>query len=258
MAAAIAQRPQPGRPGGPLPIAAPSATMNRMEVTTLARAATPHGEIALRRRDDVTELIVNGVFAMDSAEVTSERALADAAGISPGTVVVGGLGLGYTAARLLANGARHVHVVELAEPLIDWARRGVTEQLERLAHDERITLHHGDIAEWLPRRDDDLDAILLDVDNGPGFLIHDHNARVYAADWLRAASERLRPDGVLAIWSEAPVPTLGAALAELGEVTEQLIAVEREGRRFDYALYLLRRSVPAATMNSKARSTGAS
>lgn len=224
-----------------MPIAAHSATINRVELTTLARAATPHGEIALRRRGEVTELVVNGVFAMDSAEVTSELALADAAGDSPGSVVVGGLGLGYTAARLLANGARHVHVVELAEPLIDWAKREVTEQLGRLAHDDRVTLHHGDIAEWLPRRDDDFDAILLDVDNGPGFLIHDHNARVYAADWLAAASERLRPDGVLAIWSEAPVPSLAAALAELGEVSEQLIGVHREGRCFDYALYLLRR-----------------
>ena len=223
-----------------MPITAHSATINRMDLTTLARAATPFGEIALRRRGEVLELIVNGVFAMDSAEVTSEVALADAAGSGPGTVVVGGLGLGYTAARLLANGARHVHVVELAEPLIDWARQGVTEQLHRLAHDDRVTLHHGDIAEWLPRRDDDFDAILLDVDNGPGFLIHDHNARVYAADWLRAASERLRPDGVLAIWSEAPVPELADSLAELGGVTEQVITVEREGRRFDYALYLLR------------------
>ena len=57
-------------------------TGTRPEV--FARATTPHGEIALRRRDGVVELIVNGAFAMDSAEVTSEHALADAAGPAPG------------------------------------------------------------------------------------------------------------------------------------------------------------------------------
>ena len=210
------------------------------DVHQLARADTPHGEIALRRRGEVVELIVNGVFAMDSAEVTSELALADAVGDQPGVVVVGGLGLGFTAARLLANGARFVHVVELARPLIDWALAGVTEQLERVAHDPRVRLHHADIAEWLPRRDDSFDAILLDVDNGPGFLIHDHNARVYAADWLAGAVARLAPGGLLVIWSEGAAPQLARALAELGQLTERIVTVEREGRRFGYALYLLR------------------
>ncbi len=207
----------------------------------LARARTPHGEIALRRRGRVVELIVNGVFAMDSAEVASERALGDAAGRQPGSVVVGGLGLGYTAARLLENGARHVHVIELAEPLIGWAVQGVTEQLGRVAHDPRIQLHHGDIAEWLPRREDAFDAILLDIDNGPGFLIHDQNARVYAGEWLRTASERLAPGGVLAIWSEAEAPELARTLGGLGDLTETPVVVEREGRSFRYALYELRR-----------------
>ena len=205
----------------------------------LARAVTPHGEIALSRRGDVTELIVNGVFAMDSTDASSEIALADAAGLQPGAVVVGGLGLGFTAARLLANGARTVHVVELADPLIDWALAGVTEQLGFLAHDPRVQLHRGDIAEWLPRREELFDAVLLDVDNGPSFLIHDHNARVYTAEWLAEAYPRLAPGGVLVIWSEGPVPELAAALAEVGPVTESVIGVDREGRHFDYVLYRL-------------------
>ena len=210
-------------------------------VEYLARAASPTGEIALRRRGDVVELIVNGVFAMDSAETTSEIALADAAGEAPSRVLVGGLGLGFTAARLLDGGARQVDVVELAQPLIEWALAGVTDQLERVAHDPRVQLHHGDVAEWLPRRTDTFDAILLDVDNGPGFLIHDHNARVYAAEWLSAAVDRLNPGGVLVIWSEGVAPELGRTLARLGTPTETVIGVEREGRRFGYVLYSVRR-----------------
>ena len=219
----------------------PAATMGDVDdVHELARARTPQGEIALRRRGAVHELIVNGVFAMDSAEVTSELALADAAGAAR-VVVVGGLGLGFTAARLLERGARTVHVVELARPLIDWALEGVTEQLERVAHDPRVWLHHADIVEWLPRRAEAFDAILLDVDNGPGFLIHDANARVYAADWLGGAYARLAPGGILVIWSESAAPALAATLGSLGVLEERVIGIQREGRRFDYALYLLRR-----------------
>lgn len=210
------------------------------DVHELARARTPQGEIALRRRGAVHELIVNGVFAMDSVEVTSELALADAAGEAPGVVAVGGLGLGFTAARLLERGARTVHVVELARPLIDWALEGVTEQLEQVAHNPRVRLHHADIVEWLPRRREVFDAILLDVDNGPGFLIHDANARVYAAPWLAQAAARLAPGGVLVIWSESPVPDLAATLGSIGAFEERVIGIQREGRRFDYALYLLR------------------
>ena len=92
------------------------------------------------------------------------------------------------------------------------------------------------------------DAILLDVDNGPGFLIHDQNARVYAADWLTEAADRLNPGGVLAIWSESPERELAATLEALGTVTERLIGVERAGRRFDYALYLLHSPNPQKMM----------
>lgn len=226
-----------------MPSLAPLGHHDRVDepLEQLARATTPHGEIALSRRGTVIELIVNGVFAMDSTDASSEIALADAAGPRPGVVVVGGLGLGFTADRLLANGARTVHVVELARPLIDWALAGVTEQLQRVAHDPRVHLHHDDIAEWLPRREELFDAVLLDVDNGPGFLIHDHNARVYAADWLAEAYERVAPGGVLVIWSESPIPQLAATLAGLGPVAESLVGVDREGRHFEYALYLLRR-----------------
>ena len=201
----------------------------------IARADTPAGEIVLRRRDDVLELVVNGVFAMDSAEVTSELALADAAGTPPGRVLVGGLGLGYTAARLLDASAEKVRVVELAGPLVAWAREGVTEQLGRLAADPRVELITGDIAEQV---DGTWDAILLDVDNGPSFLIHDHNRRVYAEDFLRTCLRSLVPGGRLVVWCEEASPGLASTLERIaGSVELITVPVTRQGRRFDYALY---------------------
>jgi spermidine synthase len=210
----------------------------------IARAGTTAGEVVLRRRDGVTELVVNGVFAMDSAEVASELALADAAGGPPGRVLVGGLGLGYTVVRLLDAGAELVRVVELAEPLLDWARDGLTEQLGRVAADPRVQLVAGDIADAITPG---WDAILLDVDNGPSFLIHDHNRRVYSEDFLRTCFRALNPGGRLVVWCETASPELATTLGRVAGRAELIsVPVTRQGRSFDYALYRVVRSAQAA------------
>lgn len=215
------------------------------EIETLRRAETPHGEVALRRRGEVIELVVNGVFAMDSVETRSEVALADVAldGLpGPARVLVGGLGLGYTAARLLDQDVTRLDVVELAAPLVDWAREGVTEQLGRVAGDPRVRLHAGDVAEWITEHADPWDAVLLDVDNGPSFLIHDHNARVYGTELLARFVGALSEHGRLVIWCEARSPELWSLLRTLDPAASEIVVpISREGRSFDYALYLARR-----------------
>ncbi len=190
--------------------------------------------VVLRTRDGVDELIVNGVFAMDSTEVSSELALADAA-LPAARVLVGGLGLGYTAARLLDGGAGHIRVVELSGQLVDAARDGATAQLARLAADPRVELVTGDIADAI---EGTWDAILLDVDNGPTFLIHDHNARLYRDDFLRRCLAALAPSGRLVVWCEAASPDLEAVMAALaGSVETIVVPVTRGQRHFDYVLY---------------------
>lgn len=212
------------------------------QLVTIARASTEHGEIALRRRGEVIELVVNGVFAMDSVEVSSELALADAAGSPPGRVLVGGLGLGYTAARLLDAGADLVRVVELAQPLLDWAKSGITEQLRVVASDPRVELVCADIVDAVVAAEAGWDAILLDVDNGPSFLIHDHNQQVYSEDFLTRCRTLLSPQGVLAIWCETASPALEVTLRRVfGEVSPIAVEVNREGHCFDYTLYRARR-----------------
>lgn len=204
----------------------------------LARAECGSSEIALLRRGEVIELVVNGVFAMDSAEVASELALADAAGTPPGRVLVAGLGLGYTTARLLDAGAATVRVVELAEPLITWARDGVTDQLGRVAADPRVELVCADIAAELATDPGGWDAILLDVDNGPSFLIHQHNAPLYGAAALRRCLDLLSPGGRLVIWCETASPELELTLRSLSSHVDVIaVPVDREGRSFSYALY---------------------
>nr|WP_300152082.1 hypothetical protein [Propionicimonas sp.] len=199
--------------------------------------------IVLRTRDGVTELIVNGVFAMDSTEVSSELALADAA-LPAGRVLVGGLGLGYTAARLLDGGADFVRVVELSAELVEAAERAATEQLGRVAADPRVELVVGDIADHVAGS---WDAILLDVDNGPTFLIHDHNARLYREEFLRRCLAALTPSGRLVVWCEQESPELVAALTAVAATVETVIVTVRRGERtFDYALY---RARPASAVS---------
>jgi len=190
-------------------------------------------DIVLRTRDGVSELIVNGVFAMDSAEVSSELALADAC-LPAERVLVGGLGLGYTAARLLDRGVSHVRVVELSAALVRAAREGATEQLGRLAADPRVELVVADIAEAVTAG---WDAILLDVDNGPSFLIHEENAALYAEDFLRRCLDALAPGGRLLVWCESASPDLEITLRRLGEVVPITVPVTRQGRSFDYVIY---------------------
>ena len=222
------------------------------ERTVVARSGSERGEVVLARRGEVDELVVNGAFAMDSVETASERELGRLAAGAP-RVLVGGLGLGQTVAAVLdeadALGAEvAVDVVELEEALVRWAREGRTETLGRVAADDRVRLHVGDVADVLHDRRGDAgpvgpwDAVLLDVDNGPDFLIHAANHALYDEPGLRAAYERLAPGGLLAIWCQAPSPPLLAALTNLHpSAAETLLEVRREGRTFTYAIETVRR-----------------
>ena len=126
------------------------------ELVTVGRETGPRGEIALRRRGEIEELVVNGTFAMDSAETRSERELGRLARGAE-RVLVGGLGLGCTVAAVLDeadHGSTDValDVVELEHALVAWAREGRTETLGRVAADPRVRLHVADVATVLAGR----------------------------------------------------------------------------------------------------------
>lgn len=213
---------------------------------TIAAADTPHGEVVLRRRGGHLELIVNGAFAMDSVDISTETALATIslrAHGCPSRVLVGGLGLGYTTRAVLADPrVERVDVVELAQPLIDWSRCGLVPELAGIEADGRARVHQGDVTEVLRHGippEDTWDVILLDVDNGPDFLVHEANAALYAAPALHSALARLSPGGLLAVWSSHLAPGLLAQLRELDPNARELpLQVQRDGRDLVYAVYL--------------------
>ncbi|MCZ2805274.1 hypothetical protein O2W18_09180 [Modestobacter sp. VKM Ac-2983] len=224
-----------------------------MTVTELGRASGPHGEVVLRRRaaeDGSThlELIVDGVFAMDDVDTSTERALAtEALARCAGDrlrVLVGGLGLGWTAATALADPrVAAVDVAELQGALVGWAGRGLLPALSGV--DRRLRLYVTDVADHLAGSPGRYDAVLLDVDNGPAFLVHRTNAPLYEEAGLATAIAALRPGGVLAVWSSDPAPELAgrlSALPDAADAAHLVLPVQRDGRRFDYAITVARRA----------------
>ncbi len=230
-------------------------TAHGPQTRMLARTDTPAGEVALRRRGEVVELIVNGRFAMDSLDPSTEIMLARAAlgrHRDPGRVLVGGLGLGFTTRAVLADRrVRAVDVVELAAPLISWARAGLVPQIAGLEGDPRCRLHVADVADVLAGRCGPAgpwDLVLLDVDNGPQFLLHEANAGLYAVPGLALARARLAPGGALVLWSSDPAPELMASLEQVAgpgdSVEEAPTPLTREGRELVYVLYSLTTRTP--------------
>lgn len=221
-----------------------------MEYREIARAETPRGEVVLRERrapntPTVLELRVNGVFVMDTLETTSERALANAAlALVPDvrTVLVGGLGLGFTVHEVLADPrVESCTVVELEEAVVGWMRDGTVGHGPRLLAEERLTVIVGDVAMVLTEAvAGAYDLVLLDVDNGPDYLVHDANQVLYQEPLLAAAHRATAQ--ALVIWSAAEAPQLAAALESVfGNVTATPYEVELGARVEHYWLYSARK-----------------
>jgi spermidine synthase len=221
-----------------------------VEYVEIARAESPRGEVVLRERRDenaptILELRVNGVFVMDTLETTTERALAHAAlalAEAPTRVLVGGLGLGFTMHEVLADPrVESCTVVEIEQAVVDWMRDGTITHGPSLLAEARVSVVVADVAAALAEAGDSAyDLVLLDVDNGPDYLVHDANDALYKEPFLQAAHRATAQ--VLAIWSAAEAPQLRAALeAVFGNVTATAYDVRLGVRDEQYWLYSARK-----------------
>ncbi|WP_106401736.1 spermidine synthase [Actinocorallia populi] len=201
----------------------------------LAYEPTPKGDISLRRRRDpvlgadVFEIKLDEDFLMSSLFTAGEVALAELALAQlPGErldVVVGGLGLGYTARAVLDDPrVRSMIVVEALGEVIDWHERGLIPLGAELTADPRCRLVRGDFfamveaGDGFDPQDGDrsFDAVIVDIDHAPGHVLHPGHAAFYRPEGLRRLSARLRPGGVFALWSnDPPEEDFIAVLAEV-------------------------------------------
>jgi spermidine synthase len=194
------------------------------DFTELDYRQTPLGELILRRRRihalgglEVFEVKLGDAFLMSSLFHEVEVALADlglAALNAPELdVVVGGLGLGYTALAALKHPqVRSLIVVEALEPVIEWHRRGLVPLGPQLTADGRCRLVLGDFFALCssgngfdPENPERLfHAVLLDIDHSPRNLLHPRHGAFYEVDGLRSLAAQLHPEGVFALWSDDP------------------------------------------------------
>lgn len=198
---------------------------------------TALGELILRRRvvpmlNDlvVYEVILNDEFLMSSLFHDVEVALSDLGlAAKPGAaldVVVGGLGLGYTAAAALSNErVRSLTIVEFLGPVIDWHRDGLVPLGAKISGDPRTQFVEGDFFALAadiemgfdrtqPGRK--FDAILLDIDHTPEHWLNPRHASFYSEEGLRTLLRHLHPGGVFAMWADgAAQPTFQAQLAKV-------------------------------------------
>ena len=176
---------------------------------------TPLGELVLRRRRSpavpdelVYEVTLDSEMLMSSTVNASEQALARLAlegrGDRPCDVLVGGLGLGYTAAAALEYpNVRRLVVVELLAPVIAWHRERLVPMAGKLIDDPRCSLVAGDFFEHVGRGSSAQrhNAILLDIDHSPDSWLDARHGDFYSAAGLRGLADCLQPDGVFALWS---------------------------------------------------------
>ena len=199
--------------------------MDASDLEIVACEPSALGLICLRRRGIasepgavVTEITLDHQFLMSSRNTASERALARVAlEMHAGRelrVLVGGLGLGYTAREVLAcSRVARVEVVELLAPVIGWLERGLVPLAEELRADARFAVALGDVYRRLatpPEREYDL--ILVDVDHSPDEPLGPASAAFYGEAGLALARRHLAAGGVLGVWSYAASPRFEDAL----------------------------------------------
>ncbi len=207
--------------------------MSPSKLEILAYESSPLGPLCLRRRELlsqpgtlVTEVTLNHEFLMSSLYTDSERVLASTAlalysesGHSGSGlhVLVGGLGLGYTAREaLLSEHVAQVEVVELLPQVIDWLAQGLVPLSPELNDEPRLLVTQGDVYKRLAGPPGDrFDVILIDVDHSPDERLSEGNVSFYSVPGLLAARQHLAPGGVLAIWSYAESSPFADALNEV-------------------------------------------
>ena len=202
---------------------------------------TPIGELILRRRRfpvtgeiDVFEVILNDEFLMSSLFTAGEIALAtlglalcEAEKLD---IIVGGLGLGYTAAAALDDSrVRTMTVVEAIPTVISWHQQCLLPVSEKITADPRCIYHADSFFTLATNKFSALDgasdthryhAILLDIDHSPSDVLHVENQAFYTAKGLTQLRECLHQSGVFALWSnELPEESFASLLSEIFPTT---------------------------------------
>lgn len=197
--------------------------------------STPLGDISLRRREEprlegrvLYEVKLGDEFLMSSLFVEAEVALSTLAlqrlGRKNSSIVVGGLGLGHTAAAVLDDTTvSSLKVIEVMAPVIRWHQNALVPLGKRLSEDPRcdfvladfFALAMSDIGGFdIDHPDQKADALLLDIDHSPSHWLNPGNAGFYSKQGLLKMAAKIQPGGVFGLWSNDPPDSAFVALLD--------------------------------------------
>ncbi|MER9895667.1 hypothetical protein NKJ40_27000 [Mesorhizobium sp. M0119] len=205
----------------------------------LDSAKTPDGgqELRLKRRGGEFSIMLGANELMNSRLSGSEEALAKLssqriAGRQNASILIGGLGMGFTLRAALAElGAdAKVAVAELVPAVVIWARGPMAEVFDGCLDDRRVGIRETDVGQLIRSQASAWDAILLDVDNGPEGIVYNANDALYSGTGLISARAALKPGGVLAVWSQGPDAGFTLRLKQAGFTVDE-VKVRAHGKR---------------------------
>ena len=198
----------------------------------LGEAAIPNTDQSLylyQGKDDFFIKLSGGYELMSTRKHASE----DALGSLPcrrlkhsesARVLIGGLGMGFTLAAVLAEvGSKaEVTVAELIPEVVEWNHGPLGERSGYPINDSRTRIHIGDVVKLLRKSSTCFDVIALDVDNGPEGLTKSTNDWLYSMSGIAAAQDALSPEGILAYWSADPDQAFHDRLRRCGFMVEEV------------------------------------
>lgn len=203
--------------------------MEDEEVLSTARIPGNVGTITLIKRGTEFILRVHDVELMTSVLHQSEDALSHLVcgrlkHLEAPTLLIGGLGMGFTLAAALKDVGPQAKVVvaELIGAVVEWNRGPLGHLAGHPLKDPRVSIRAGDVAMVLQIELEEFDAILLDVDNGPEGLTRESNDWLYSNDGLAAAYSALKPGGILAVWSSHRERSFAMRLEKIGFKAEEV------------------------------------
>jgi spermidine synthase len=204
------------------------------------------GELRLMQRGAEFSIMAGAIELMNSRLSGSEKALATLAcerlrGRAKPQVLIGGLGMGFTLRAALADLPKEAGVVvaELVPAVVAWARGPMAHIFEGSLGDPRVAVRETDVGELIRAGRGSFDAILLDVDNGPGGLSREANDGLYTQAGLAAARKALRPGGVLAVWSSGPDSGFTRRLQKAGYAVDEVrVRANRAGRGARHVIWM--------------------